>query len=65
MTFFGFMHGTAIGIGRTLPVAAAYAAVAVILYACSKYSPAVLTEEEHEGADEEEVSVAQLEAEGA
>ena len=65
MTFFGFMHGTAIGIGRTLPVSAAYAAVAIVLYACSKYGPAMVVEPEHEGADEEEVSVSELEVAGA
>jgi AGZA family xanthine/uracil permease-like MFS transporter len=65
LTFFGFMHGTAIGIDRTPSVAAAYFAVAIILYACAQYGPAMVVEPEHEGADEEEVSVAELEAEGA
>ena len=35
MTFFGFMHGQAIGINRTPEVALAYLAVAVILFGCS------------------------------
>jgi adenine/guanine/hypoxanthine permease len=34
MTFFGFMHGEAIGIGQTPTVAVAYLAVAGILYGC-------------------------------
>jgi AGZA family xanthine/uracil permease-like MFS transporter len=65
LTFFGFMHGTAIGIDRTPSVAAAYFAVAIILYACAQYGPAMVVEPEHEGSDEEEVPVAALEAEGA
>ncbi len=41
LTFFGFMHGEAIGIGHSLPVAASYLVVAVFLAGCAKYaSPA-------------------------
>jgi AGZA family xanthine/uracil permease-like MFS transporter len=36
LTFFGLIHGEAIGIGSSPEVAAGYAAVAVILYACAK-----------------------------
>src|SRR5262249_20336224 len=36
LTFFGFMHGEAVGIARTPAVAAAYALVAVLLYGCAK-----------------------------
>lgn len=36
LTFFGFMHGESIGIGRTPVVAASYLIVAVILYACTR-----------------------------
>jgi adenine/guanine/hypoxanthine permease len=38
LTFFGFMHGEAIGVGKTLAVAMSYGAVAGILFACSKYA---------------------------
>lgn len=38
MTFFGFMHGEAIGIGESPTVAAAYLAVACVLFACAKFS---------------------------
>ncbi len=38
LTFFGFMHGEAIGIGRTPMVALAYLLVAGWLYGCAKYS---------------------------
>lgn len=38
MTFFGFMHGEAIGIGESPTVAAAYFAVACVLFACAKFS---------------------------
>ncbi len=36
LTFFGFMHGEAIGIGESLMVASSYAVVAVFLFACAK-----------------------------
>jgi AGZA family xanthine/uracil permease-like MFS transporter len=38
LTFFGFIHGEAIGWGRTPGVAVAYAGVATILFACAKYA---------------------------
>jgi AGZA family xanthine/uracil permease-like MFS transporter len=37
-TFFGFIHGEAIGIGSSPEVAAGYFGVAVILYACAKFA---------------------------
>ena len=36
MTFFGFMHGEAVGFGVSPGVAAAYVAVAGFLYACAR-----------------------------
>lgn len=38
LTFFGFMHGEAIGIGQTPAVAFAYLMVACVLFACAKFS---------------------------
>jgi len=38
LTFFGFMHGEAIGVARTPMVALAYLLVAGWLYACAKYA---------------------------
>ena len=38
LTFFGLIHGEAIGIGSSVPVAISYAAVAIILYGCAKYA---------------------------
>jgi AGZA family xanthine/uracil permease-like MFS transporter len=38
LTFFGFMHGEAIGIGKTPTVAFAYLIVAGVLFACAKFS---------------------------
>jgi AGZA family xanthine/uracil permease-like MFS transporter len=38
LTFFGFMHGEAIGFGHNPAVAAAYAIVAVFLAGCAKYA---------------------------
>jgi AGZA family xanthine/uracil permease-like MFS transporter len=55
MTFFGFMHGEAIGINRTPGVAAAYAVVAGILFGCAKLSGAVAIAPEHEEEAEEEL----------
>ena len=53
MTFFGFMHGEAIGINRTPGVAVAYLAVAAILYGCARFSGAVAIESEEEEHEEE------------
>jgi AGZA family xanthine/uracil permease-like MFS transporter len=38
LTFFGFMHSEAIGIGKTPLVAISYLLVGAILYGCAKYS---------------------------
>lgn len=38
LTFFGFMHGEAIGIGESPTVAVAYFVVACTLFACAKFS---------------------------
>jgi AGZA family xanthine/uracil permease-like MFS transporter len=40
LTFFGFIHGEAIGIASSPAVAFAYATVAGILFACAKYAAA-------------------------
>ncbi len=50
LTFFGFMHGEAIGLGESPGVAIGYAAVALWLVGCARYAPAEETEpEEAEG----------------
>jgi AGZA family xanthine/uracil permease-like MFS transporter len=38
LTFFGFIHGPGIGIGRSPEVALGYLGVAAILFACYKYA---------------------------
>lgn len=38
LTFFGFIHGEAIGVGQTPLVASSYLAVAVLLIACAKFA---------------------------
>src|SRR5688572_26777978 len=51
MTFFGFMHGEAIGIAQTPVVAVAYLGVAGVLFACGKFavvSPKPAEHAEHE-----------------
>jgi AGZA family xanthine/uracil permease-like MFS transporter len=40
LTFFGFMHGEAVGLGVTPSVSAAYVVVAAFLYACARFEPA-------------------------
>ncbi len=40
LTFFGFMHGEAIGFAKTPVVAAAYLGVAAFLFGCAKLAPA-------------------------
>jgi AGZA family xanthine/uracil permease-like MFS transporter len=40
LTFFGFIHGEAIGIGSSPAVAASYVAVAAILFGCAKFAEA-------------------------
>lgn len=47
LTFLGFMHGEAIGFGESPWIAASYAAIAVVLYACAKWG-AVPAEKEDE-----------------
>ncbi|HVG86738.1 MAG TPA: hypothetical protein VM820_19590, partial [Vicinamibacterales bacterium] len=56
MTFFGFMHGEAIGIGESPFVAVAYAGVAATLYACAKFAAVAPqpAEVEHHGPPSEE-----------
>ena len=38
LTFFGFIHGEGIGIGRSPEVATSYLGVAAILFLCAKYA---------------------------
>jgi AGZA family xanthine/uracil permease-like MFS transporter len=48
LTFFGFMHGEAIGIGQTPVVATSYAIIALVFAACAKFAkvPDVVGQEE-------------------
>jgi AGZA family xanthine/uracil permease-like MFS transporter len=43
LTFFGFMHSEAIGIGKTPLVALSYLGVAAVLFLCSKFAKAPAT----------------------
>ena len=50
LTFFGFMHGEAIGFGETPVVAVGYLAVATVLFICSRMpvtAPATAHAETH------------------
>jgi AGZA family xanthine/uracil permease-like MFS transporter len=42
LTFFGFMHGEKIGIGRTPLVAASYVAAAAVLFQCGRFFAAAV-----------------------
>jgi AGZA family xanthine/uracil permease-like MFS transporter len=46
LTFFGFMHGEAIGIAQSPMVALSYALVGVVLVACAKFAVATETQTE-------------------
>jgi adenine/guanine/hypoxanthine permease len=48
LTFFGFMHGEAIGFGETPVVAAAYLGVALFFYGCAKFATVSEAAPEHE-----------------
>ncbi len=65
LTFFGFMHGQAIGVNQTPGVAAAYVAIAAILFACASFSGITAHEPAHETEDEAELDVSELEGEPA
>jgi len=47
LTFFGFMHGEAIGIGQTPTVAVSYLMVTAVLFACAKFATASAPAVEH------------------
>jgi adenine/guanine/hypoxanthine permease len=38
LTFFGFIHGEAIGVAQSIPVAVAYLGVAAVLMVCARYA---------------------------
>ena len=48
LTFFGFMHSEAIGVGQMPLVALSYLAVAAILLACDRFTKPVVETERHE-----------------
>jgi adenine/guanine/hypoxanthine permease len=52
LTFFGFIHGEAISIGSSIPVAVAYLGVAAVLVVCSRYAEFLPREMEVHGAQE-------------
>ncbi len=54
LSFFGFMHGEAIGIGASPAVALSYAAVAGLLLGCAKFAP--VTEDDTAGAEAQPVA---------
>jgi AGZA family xanthine/uracil permease-like MFS transporter len=51
LTFFGFMHSEAIGIGQMPALSASYVAVAVLLFACTKLATTPMAAAHHEPAE--------------
>ncbi len=62
LTFFGLMHGEAIGIGQTPTVAVSYIMVAAILVGCAKYAtaPSAAIASHHEEEEEKSVGLPNL-----
>ncbi len=58
MTFFGFMHGEAIGIGQSPTMAVAYLGVAGILFGCAKFATVTAPAPVHHDEDEMAPAVA-------
>jgi AGZA family xanthine/uracil permease-like MFS transporter len=59
MTFFGFMHGEAIGIGQSPVVTVAYLGVAGVLFGCAKFATiTAAAPDEHHQEDHEPAAVA-------
>jgi len=52
LTFFGLMHGEAIGIGQTPNVAITYLLVGLILFGCAKFATFSAAVPEHEAEEE-------------
>jgi AGZA family xanthine/uracil permease-like MFS transporter len=48
LTFFGFMHGEAIGVAETPEVSVAYLGVALFLFACAKFATVTAAAPDHE-----------------
>jgi AGZA family xanthine/uracil permease-like MFS transporter len=54
LSFFGFMHGEAIGVGQSPTMAVAYLAVAGVLTGCAKFAAAPATSPAHAPHDKHE-----------
>ena len=55
MTFFGFMHGEAIGINQAQLMTIAYLGAAGLLFGCAKFATVTAPQEEHHEAHGEAV----------
>jgi AGZA family xanthine/uracil permease-like MFS transporter len=53
LTFFGFMHGEAIGVGQSPVVAVAYLGVSGILLGCARYAPVAAPAPRHEREEDD------------
>ena len=56
LTFFGFMHGEAIGINQSPLVTVAYLGVAGVLVGCAKFATVSAAQEEHHEGHAEAVA---------
>jgi AGZA family xanthine/uracil permease-like MFS transporter len=61
LTFFGFMHGEAIGVGVSPWVASSYLTVAALLYGCAKFGAVAETDAES-GSEAGELDAAHVAA---
>jgi AGZA family xanthine/uracil permease-like MFS transporter len=59
LTFFGFMHGEAIGIGQSPVVTGSYVGVAVVLFLCAKFATVTAREEAPHEAEAHAVAAAE------
>jgi AGZA family xanthine/uracil permease-like MFS transporter len=55
LTFFGFMHGEAIGINQSPMMTIAYLGAAGVLFGCAKFATVTAPQEEHHEAHGEAV----------
>jgi AGZA family xanthine/uracil permease-like MFS transporter len=59
LTFFGFMHGEAIGIGQSPVVTASYVGVAIVLFLCAKFATVTARQEEPHETEAHAVAAAE------
>jgi AGZA family xanthine/uracil permease-like MFS transporter len=59
LTFVGFMHGEAIGVGQSPVVTASYVGVAIVLFLCAKFATVTARQEEPHETEAHAVAAAE------